>query len=276
MLTPRAARIVTALCRPIVGVRAFLKAFPVGSFEFRLALEAFARPWYAHGVYHAAELAQRLEMSEITVAEFGVATGNGLRELERVAIEVEQVFGVRIHVVGFDTGVGLPGSQDYRDLPYVWQKGFYRMDVQRVQSKLKRARLILGDVRETVPPFLEQLSAPLGFISFDLDFYTSTASAFRIFSSEDRCYLPRVFLYFDDISADGQMVPSCDVGELLAIEEFNRSEESWHRIRPTHNLGGSYSFRPAWANLIWVYHRYQHPDYNRYIGKPKPRQETDR
>jgi hypothetical protein len=36
-------------------------------------------------------------------------------------------------------------------MPYLWEQGCYKMDIEALQRRLKRARLVLGDVRETVP-----------------------------------------------------------------------------------------------------------------------------
>jgi hypothetical protein len=159
-----------AALRPHLIGKALITRFSIGSFEFRLALDALPRLAYGYGVYHAAQLAERLKIPEIAVVVFGVATGGGLVEMERVATEVARVTPTRIKVFGFDTGVGLPEPSDYRDLPYIWRKGHYRMDVDAVKRRLRHAELVLGDVAVTVPQFLSQLDTPIGFISFDLDY----------------------------------------------------------------------------------------------------------
>ena len=57
----------------------------------------------------------------------------------------------------------------------MWGEGFYQMDVgKRLRAKLKEARLILGDVEETIPSFLPAIKHPIGFVAFDLDYYSST------------------------------------------------------------------------------------------------------
>ena len=263
---PRAALAVKAICNPVTIVKAFLRRFPLGSFEFRLALEAFPRPWYAFGVYQAADLARRLGLTSISVIEFGVAGGDGLVELERVASEVEKALAIRIHIFGFDTGKGLPQESDYRDLPYTWRKGMYEMDQAAVRSRLSRAQLVLGDVRQTIPQFLERgLPGPIGFISFDLDYYTSTISAFQIFEGADSLYLPRVPCYFDDISSGDNVYHCEDVGELLALREFNANGARHHKIRPAFSLPSSLPLHPDWADQVWIYHRFDHAQYNTYL-----------
>lgn len=270
MLWPRAALAIKAVCQPITLLRAFFRTFPIGSFEFRLALEAFPRPWYAFGVYQAAELACRLGLRDISVIEFGVAGGRGLVEMERAAAEVEKALSIRIHVFGFDSGTGLPQESDYRDLPYVWRKGLYQMDEAAVRAQLSRAELVLGDVKTTVPHFLAGgLPGPIGFISFDLDYYSSTVSAFRIFDGADSVILPRVACYFDDINSWNQCYPCEDVGELLAIREFNDAPGRHHRIRPLSCLAGGLPFSSAWAEQVWMYHRFDHIQYNTFLGADK-------
>ena len=76
----------------------------------------------------------------------------------------------------------MPELLDFRDLPHVWGKGFYRMDVAALQARLTSAKLFLGDVAETVLKFLgSDAKFPLGFVAFDLDYYSSTAQALTIF-----------------------------------------------------------------------------------------------
>jgi hypothetical protein len=268
MAGPRSALAVRAVLRPHLIAKALITRFSLGSFEFRLALDALPRPAYGYGVYHAAQLAERLKIPEIAVLEFGVASGAGLVEMERVAAEVARVSPTRIKVYGFDTGVGLPEHSDYRDLPYIWRRGHYEMDVAAVKRRLRGAELVLGDVAATVPQFLAKLDVPIGFISFDLDYYSSTTAAFGVFDGPDRCYLPRVLCYFDDIVGSDSQLHCDDVGELLAIAEFNRSPRG-HRIRPIHGLSSKRLLHSAWAPQMFAYHRFDHPRYGEYIGRPK-------
>ena len=57
---------------------------------------------YAYGVLGAVDLAARLGLPTVTVLELGVAGGNGLVELERLALEVGRERDVVLRVVGFD------------------------------------------------------------------------------------------------------------------------------------------------------------------------------
>src|SRR5215468_4713127 len=65
------------------------------------------KPMYTLGVLQGSALANVLGIARVTVIEFGVAGGFGLRSLEAVATAVEELIEIDIDVVGFDTGVGL-------------------------------------------------------------------------------------------------------------------------------------------------------------------------
>lgn len=181
---------------------------------------------YLVGVLAAADQASREGVEAISVIEFGVASGEGLRLLEKHAEAVEKATGVRIAVYGFDTGSGLPAPiGDYRDHPDVWQPGEFQMDYSSLAAELtSRTRLVLGNVKTTVPQFIAEGAAPrVGFISFDLDFYSSTRDALKVLSLPGKHTLSRVFLYFDDIN---NYWSHSYAGERLAIREFNEANES--------------------------------------------------
>lgn len=215
------------LLEPQFFLRSLWLAFPYGSFELRLKYDIFPRPVYAYGIYHAAEMAQRMGLKSVSVIEFGVGAGRGLLMMERLADEVERIFGVTIEIYGFDTGAGLPPPTDYRDLPFMWAEGDFRMDVEGLKRTLRRAKMILGDVEETLRTKKPENMSPIGFISFDLDYYSSTVKAFRIFDTADDL-LPRVLCYFDDVTGTNRFI-----GELLAIDEFNaRNTNKKNRLHP--------------------------------------------
>lgn len=237
----------------------------MGSLEFRLSLQALEKAPYAFGIQQAIYLASKLNHPRVSVLEFGVGTGNGLKTMERYGAELGKKYGIAVEIYGFDLGTGLPSPSDYRDLPYVWKAGDYRMDVERLERELKTARLFLGDVRETVARFQESNAAPIGFISFDLDYYSSTISAFRLFDCANEKFLPRVVCYFDDIMSDGRGLHCEYVGELLAIREFNECRERHDKLCPAHVQEPIMKFPAPWLGQIWVYHRFRHPDYNTFI-----------
>ncbi|MBV8361464.1 MAG: hypothetical protein JO189_26540, partial [Deltaproteobacteria bacterium] len=181
----------------VLLARKMVERLKLGSYVDRLTLGAVPRPWYGQCVYNAAVLARCLGHSSLSVIEFGVAGGNGLLCLEQHACEVESSLGISIQIYGFDTGQGLTEPLDYRDLPYAWKSGDYPMDHEYLMRRLKRTRLILGDVRHTVRDFYQIYNpAVLGAVMFDLDLYSSTKSALGVLSAPTSKLLPRVYCYF--------------------------------------------------------------------------------
>jgi hypothetical protein len=193
--------------------------------EIKSTWDAVSYPQYLVGVLEAAKQAVKEERKEISVVEFGVAWGKGLMALQGFAEAVEKELGVHISVFGFDTGLGLPDAgADYRNHPDIWKAGDFPMDESRLKQQLSsRTRLVLGDVAETVPEFVQHIQpSAVGFISIDVDYYTSTLSALRMLTLPGKQMLRVVPMYFDDVY---QMSYHRFAGELAAIDEFNRINE---------------------------------------------------
>jgi hypothetical protein len=246
----------------LLMLRAFDAVFDVLGYEAKVNLHSVPKAHYGYGLLHSARQAARLGLPRISALEFGVAGGNGLVALEDHAASVTRETGVEIAIYGFDSGAGLPPPVDYRDMPYVWEQGFYAMDVEKLKARLKRATLVIGDVRTTTRQFGEENPPPIGFIAFDLDYYSSTMAAFEIFDIGDRFLLPRVFCYFDDVAGGATFCYNEFTGELLAINEFNAT----HAERKIARLAGlRYNFGsvPAqWHEKMYVAHHFTHPQYN--------------
>ena len=207
------------------------------SIETRSTWELSARPHYLLGIFEAAKQAKKQGVPEISVIEFGVAGGNGLVAMQEEAASVEQATGIRIQVFGFDSGgSGLPQLiGDYRDHPDAWQAGDFAMDEPQLRRRLMpRTTLILGNVRDTVPSFfLTAQRPPIGFVSFDLDLYSSTSDALKIFTVPGSRMLWNTPLYFDDINF---VFNHRWAGEFLAISEFNDANDDikidrWYGVR---------------------------------------------
>lgn len=231
----------------------------------RIALDLFPRPNYAYGIYRAALQARALEVAAISALELGVGRGEGLLAMEAVAAEVEAATGVRVRTYGFDLGEGLPPPTDYRDLPYLYAGGYYRLDPAPLRSRLRRSELVLGDVAETLPAFLRSDPPPIGFVAFDLDYYSSTVAALSLFEGGFERYLPRILCYFDDI-ANEEALQTRFTGELLAVDEFNAQHP---RIKIDRITGFEYSrlIRDVWNIKMYVCHLFDHPKYNTHIVK---------
>lgn len=250
---------------PRVLLRRLLASSRSAPFELKLKYDAMPRPEYAYGLFHAASQARALDYPAITALELGVGPGDGLAALEAAAGEVERLVGIRIDVIGMDTGRGLPPPEDYRDLPYCWAEGDFWIPPERIRARLKRAELVLGNVRETAPALLRRESlAPIGFISFDLDYYSSTRDAMVLIEAPPRLLLPRVFCYMDDaIGTDREL--HCDhVGELLAIREFNDAHAA-RKVCPIHGLARKREVPALWNDLMHVLHAFDHPFYTHRV-----------
>jgi hypothetical protein len=233
--------------------------------ETRLALDLFPRPNYAYGLYRAAVQARALDMPAISALELGVGQGEGLLALEAAAQEVESHTGVRIAMFGFDLGEGLPAPRDYRDLPYLYAPGYYHLELEPLRARLTRSELVLGDVAETIPSFLGRMPPPIGFVAFDLDLYSSTKTAMKLFEADYAHYLPRVLCYFDDI-ANEHALQTEYTGELLAVREFNAEHP---HVKIDRITGFEYSrvIRDVWNIKMYVCHFFEHPRYNTHIVK---------
>ena len=220
-----------------VFTREALKYLPT-SVRTKSKWELSSRPSYMLGVLSAADQANRQGVNRISVIEFGVAGGNGLLELQRVSALVEKELGVHIDVVGFDMGPkGLPMlAGDHRDHPDMWKQGDFPMDIDSLLKKISpRTKLIIGNVKTSVEKYIGVHNEnPIGFVSFDMDLYSSTTDALRLFMDQRVKTLYHVPAYFDDIEF---MFNYQDAGELRAINEFNEINKDrmcidrWHGVK---------------------------------------------
>ena len=222
------------------------------------------RPHYLYCLYHSAILAKKLGIKKISVIEFGVAGGNGIVFLESYQKKIYEEIGVEIEIYGFDLGSGLSKPEDYRDLPYWFKEGFFKMNSEKLNKKLKSAKIIIGDVKITITDFFKQYNpSPIGAIFNDLDYYTSTKNSFEIFKNgNDNYYLPRIFCYFDDVIGTEREMYGTFNGELLAIQEFNDENKNKKIVLNQCLISQekiSYKFQ------IYYYHNFQHKDYNKFI-----------
>ena len=229
-----------------------VKAFPV-SVRTKARWDVASRPQYLAGVLAAANEALEEGVEEISVFEFGVAGGNGLLALEEIAGWVEAETKVRIAVYGFDAGSGLPDLiGDYRDCPDRWQEGDYPMDEKALRARLgSRTALVLGNIKDTLPKYLPQITQPIGFVAVDVDIYSSTCDVLRIFLLPGKKMLRRVFMYFDDVDL---MFTHRFAGELLAIDEFNASSsgvkiDNWRSVAKQRPFPEA-----AWLNRMYIAH----------------------
>jgi len=227
-------------------------------YEWRLNMQAVARPYYGYPIFYALKLAKSLGYKKVSIVEFGVAGGNGLVNIEYHVREIQKKIDIDVEVYGFDVGSGLPKPVDYRDLPYQWKEGFYKMDLEKLKSRLKFSKLLIGDVKNTIEEFE---GAPVACVMFDLDYYSSTVDSLKIFNKP---HLPRVFCYFDDVIGCNEICLYNDfTGELLAINEFNQS----NKMKITKLKNTAHFFKDTdFQDNLFVMHDFEHPEYGKYVN----------
>jgi hypothetical protein len=241
-----------------------------GSFPAKVDFDLIVRQQYAFPILHAADMARAAGFRRVTLVEFGVASGAGLLNMCKIARSVTDAVGVEFDVVGFDTGKGMPAATDFRDHPEGFREGDFPMDQEPLLAALPSfARLILGDIDETIPGFLDDLSAesPLAFVAVDVDYYSSAKKALEVLKSDPNKYLPTVMVYLDDIGIESAN-PWC--GELLAVREFN-SDNSMRKIAPFTMLRVHRLFKNAqWIEQMYVAHILDHPRRSPAHSRPAP------
>jgi hypothetical protein len=245
-------------------IKHIIEKYNIGSFEFRMKLGALRRNHYAYICFNAAVLGKKLGYKKISVIEYGVAEGHGLLSLEAYSSEIEKIVDIEIDVYGFDTGSGLPKPTDYRDLQYHWKEGFFSKNEKELNKKIKKAKLIIGDIEQTSKSFLNEYKpAPIGAVIHDFDFYSSTKKALNMMKENSEFFLPRVFSYFDDIIGGEIELYNDFTGERLAINEFN-SENRDIKISNAYHLIS----RPKlnWYDQIRIIHFFKHKKYNSFIS----------
>jgi len=163
-------------------------------------------------------------------------------------------------------GEGLCKPESFRDLPYMWDEGFYRCDFGKLKSLGLDEYIVFGDVADVLPTLLSDISldlhARIGFMAFDMDYYSSTKKALDIIGAVDHSrFLPRTPVYFDDTLMTCQ-----DTGELRAVYEFNQISD-FFKIYPNELEPEFLSLK--WHN--WLYlakkimtlHFFDHEEYSR-------------
>lgn len=223
--------------------------------------EKLPRMHYAYCMYMAALEAKTLGYEKISVLEFGVAGGQGLMNCEFHAKAISKLMGIDIEVYGFDGGHGLPMKNcEYKDMVHLFHGGDYKMDLEKLENHLEFAKLIIGDIGNTTQTFLnDYMPASIGCILVDVDYYSSTLPILEFLKQSEGAFLPRIYMYWDDISPEYEFQ-----GENLAIQEFNRENDKI-KISPEREYYQNY------RRKVKMCHRFSHPRYNDesdvYVGK---------
>lgn len=218
-------------------------------------------PPYLYGLLTAARTAVAIGASGFTVMECGVAGGNGLLALERHAAFVTRRFGLTVTVLGFDSGAGLLPTTEPRDCGFALPPRAFAMDESALRRRLTTAELVIGLVEQTVGRYLADHDLPpIGFVAIDLDVYTGTKAVLDALPAEPERLLPRVPMYFDDLSG---WPYTSEVAEWAAIRDFNAGGERkiGQVMQLAQTLGGAARVQ-NWPHQFFVLHVWDHPRYD--------------
>jgi len=228
------------------------------------------RPHYEALIYETSKNAIKLGFNEIDVIELGVAGGNGVRSILKYKRKIEKIMDIKINIIGFDTGTGLPNSDLKEDLPYFWKHGDYRnnnlKDLEKEDTSIK---IYEGNISSTLDKYIIENKSKIGLIFFDLDLYSSTKLFLDKIEelSQKKLLLPRVFCYFDDLFVADYTLNDIN-GEPLAIEEFNAQSKNI-KLGKTFDHITDFKF-PLAKGQIYVLHDFENEDYKKYIGIYSP------
>lgn len=223
------------------------------------------RMWYAICIVNAVIDAKKYGYDRISVIEFGVSSGNGLYCAELLCEACERQYGVEIDLYGFDSGEGLYlARKGGDDLPNIFGSGWYRDDMNDVRKRLRKAKLVVGDICDTTKNFLPSV-APIGAMFIDVDLYTPTVAILRMLEKEDTFYLPEVYLYFDDLTMHSGLKNTNKLGrffenqgEWLAVREFNARNRDLKISPESIMIEPHYNHK---TSKIKICQRFKHPKF---------------
>lgn len=242
-------------------------SFLLGGINSKIKYDNFRLAHYAFGIYESAKRAKKLGLFEITVIEFGVANGRGLLAMALYAAKIEKDLGIKINVLGFDSGEGMPKTQGYKDHPEIYATGdFPVQDKNKLLSILPdNTQLIFLDLIKS--DWTGFLKSPVAFISIDVDYYSSTVSILKYLTEVNSdLLLPNTLIYFDDIQLPNHNPYQ---GELLAINEFNETNTLRKIVDFSRVLRATRTLKDApWINHIYQLHVLDHEIRNKEYRKP--------
>lgn len=245
-----------------------------GRFSKKIEYDLVPRQPYAFGVDLGFQKAKEIGAQKILLLEFGVAAGAGVNNLAFIARKLSHEYGIDFEVVGFDTGSGMPEAVDFRDHPEKYRGGDYPMgDPQRIRNlDQEKIKLYIGNVSTTLAKFFaeyENSGSVVGFISIDLDYYSSTKDTFSLFSRSSNFFLPTTPMYLDDVNNIDHN-PYC--GELLAVHQFNAISSDYRKITKMNQLRNWRLFKNAlWLDQMYFLHVFDHAYRTNEWHKDKPK-----
>jgi hypothetical protein len=247
------------LAEPLhINLLSFLVAL-FGNLRRKIDFDLIYRKQHAFALLNLADQANSLGYKKATIIEFGVASGAGLVNLQTLSRRITKMTGVSFEIFGFDTGAGMPAPQSYKDHPDLYQAGDFPMNFDALAKNLDRnTTLVIGPLSETIKEFSsrEFIDAPVGFISIDVDYYSSTVNALEVLKMGTQNLFPRVIVWLDDI---GNLNHNSKCGELAAILEFT-DQNQMRPIERHPSLRNHRIFKQApWIDHIYQCHVLDHP-----------------
>ncbi|AIQ95500.1 hypothetical protein EW14_1489 [Prochlorococcus sp. MIT 0604] len=229
-------------------------------FSKKIDYDLVPRYPYAFGIKEAFTLANIEKVDKILIIEFGVASGSGLFNMSYIASKLSRIYKVDYEIIGFDTGVGMPKPLDYKDHPEKYREGDFP-SLKLKNTKLpEKTRVIYGEISGTIDKFVEKHKLNdnvIGFVSLDVDYYSSTKEALKIFNMPASNYLSRTPIYNDD---ESHLDHNDYCGALLAINEFNKNNEL-RKFSKMHNLRNKGIFKNAsFLDQMYFYHVLDHEE----------------
>ena len=228
------------------------------------------RPHYALGMLLAAKQAKDLGYKSIKVLELGCWNFEGIIDLEHYANDIQEFLKINIEIFGFTLKEGLPKYKPNKyDRLHTWSPSDCAVTNKKNYEKLNHAKIYFGDVKKTIPKmkieYKKSLStSPIGFIIYDLDYYTSTLKGLNLLKMNHNFFLPRTYLYFDDLFLSSEYE-----GERKAITEFNKKNK--YKISDIGELAEQLSINwPKWIYLgkrLKVVNFFDHKNHNTKIDR---------
>lgn len=224
------------------------------------------RPHYETLIYESSKNAIKLGHYEINIIELGVAGGDGIKSIVKYKKKIEKVLKIKINIIGFDTGNGLPSTTLKEDLPFFWKQGDYtNKDLKKLESEKNNVEIYEGNISSTLDKFISKNKTKIGLVIFDLDLYSST----KLFLdkipelSKNNLLLPRTFFYFDDLFVADYCLDDTN-GEPFAIDEFNNTFKEF-KLGKTLDHINDFKF-PLAKGQVYTLHDFNNIDYKKYIG----------
>lgn len=224
------------------------------------------RPHYETLIYESSKNALKLGYDEINIIELGVAGGDGIKTLVKYKEKVEKILKIKINIIGFDTGAGLPHTTYKQDLPFFWKKGDYtNQNLSNLEKEFTNVKIYQGNISATLDEFVNNNKKKIGLIIFDLDLYSSTKLFLNKIHelSKENLLLPRTFCYFDDLFLADYCLDDSN-GEPLAIGEFNKEFRDL-KLGKFFDHINDFKF-PLAKGQIYTLHDLNNVDYEKYIG----------